>query len=50
MEGDHVILQPLIGTLADLRGSIPVTGPQDFDVIRRQVIRQHARPGAGREQ
>ncbi|GAK61103.1 hypothetical protein U27_01001 [Candidatus Vecturithrix granuli] len=25
-------------TLRDLRGSIPVTGPQDFDAIRQQVI------------
>ena len=25
-------------TLRDLRGSVPVAGPQDFDAIRRQVI------------
>jgi len=41
--GDQVVLQPLTKTLLDLRGSVPVTGPQDFDAIRRQVIQEHAR-------
>ncbi|MFQ5737816.1 MAG: AbrB/MazE/SpoVT family DNA-binding domain-containing protein [Acidobacteriota bacterium] len=45
-EGDHiafvphggaVIVKALNRTLLDLRGSIPVTDPQDFDAIRRQV-------------
>ena len=30
-------------TLRDLRGSIPVTAPQDFDAIRQQVINTHIR-------
>lgn len=51
-EGDHVafirlddgiILLPLTQTLLDLRGSVPVAGPQDFAAIRRQVIETHAR-------
>jgi len=40
--GDEVILQPLTRTLLDLRGSVPVSEPQDFDAIRQQVIQQHA--------
>ncbi len=35
--GDEVVLQPLPHTLLDLRGSIPVSDPQDFDSIREQV-------------
>jgi hypothetical protein len=30
-------------TLLDIRGSIPVSGPQDFDTIRQQVINTHIR-------
>ena len=51
-EGDHVacmqrggevIMQPLTQTLFDLRGSIPVSGSQDFTAIRRQVKETQAR-------
>ncbi|MCD6290971.1 MAG: AbrB/MazE/SpoVT family DNA-binding domain-containing protein [Anaerolineae bacterium] len=41
--GGEVILQPLTRTLLDLRGSVPVSEPQDFMAIRRQVIESHAR-------
>ena len=37
-EGGQVILRPVTETLLDLRGSVPVAEPQDFDEIRRQVI------------
>ena len=37
--GEDVILQPLTKTLLDLRGSIKVDGPQDFDSIRRQTLK-----------
>ena len=40
--GDRFLLQPLGKTLLDLRGSIPVEGPQDFDELRRQAIAAHA--------
>ena len=30
-------------TLLDVRGSIPVSRPQDFDAIRQQVINTHIR-------
>ena len=41
--GDQVVLQPLTDTLLDLRGSIPVTEPQDFAAIRERVIQEQAR-------
>lgn len=41
-EGDRVILRPISQTLLDLRGSVPVSEPQDFEQIRSQVIREHA--------
>jgi AbrB family looped-hinge helix DNA binding protein len=40
---NEVVLQPLTHTLLDLRGSVPVTGPQDFSTIRDQVVEEHAR-------
>jgi len=41
--GDEVILQPLTRSLSDLRGSVPVSGPQDFAAIRQQVMKTRAR-------
>lgn len=41
--GDEIVLQPVTRTLLDLRGSVPVTAPQDFNAIRQQVIENHAR-------
>ena len=35
--GDEIVLQPLTHTLLDLRGSVPVAEPQDFEAIRQQV-------------
>lgn len=49
IEGNRVILQPLTQTLADLRGSIPVSGPQDFAAIRQQVIATRAGKAARNE-
>ena len=44
--GDEIILQPLTSTLLDLRGSVPVDGPQDFAAIREQVTRERAQQAA----
>jgi AbrB family looped-hinge helix DNA binding protein len=41
--GNEVVLQPLGATLLDMRGSVPVSAPQDFDAIRDQVIAERAR-------
>jgi antitoxin PrlF len=40
--GEELVLHPIKKTLLDLRGSVPVSGPQDFDAIRQQVIHTHA--------
>lgn len=46
--GDEILLIPLKKTLKDLRGSVPVDGPQDFESIRAQVRGERARrSGAG---
>jgi AbrB family looped-hinge helix DNA binding protein len=42
-EGDDVKIKPIRRTLLDLRGVIPVSGPQDFEVIRRKVISERAK-------
>ena len=40
--GGEIVLRPLTATLLDLRGTVPVEGPQDFTAIRRQVVQAHA--------
>ena len=42
--GDDLILHPIKKSLLDLRGSVPVSGPQDFDAIRQQAIKDHVCP------
>lgn len=37
VKGNDVTLQPLRASLRDLRGSVTVTGPQDFERIREDV-------------
>ena len=41
--GDEIVLLPLTKTLLDLRGSVPVSGIQDFNQIRRKAIEMHVR-------
>jgi len=48
-DGDQVIMQPLTQTLLDLRGSVRVTGLQDFDAIRAQVLAGRAQKAAKRD-
>jgi AbrB family looped-hinge helix DNA binding protein len=43
VQGDQIVLRPITQTLLDLRGSVPVTGPQDLDAIRQQVIAERAK-------
>jgi AbrB family looped-hinge helix DNA binding protein len=43
VQGDHIVLRPITQTLLDLRGSVPVTGPQDLDAIRKQVTSERAK-------
>jgi AbrB family looped-hinge helix DNA binding protein len=49
-QGDHAILRPITQTLLDLRGSVPVTGIQDFDAIRERVITEQVRTRESHEQ
>ena len=53
-KGDHVaftlsdnkvIVEPVKKTLLDLRGSIEVSGPQDFSAIRKQVMAAQVKKG-----
>ncbi len=41
IKGGQVVLQPLTKTIFDLRGTVPVDHPQDFEAIRRTVRQQH---------
>jgi AbrB family looped-hinge helix DNA binding protein len=41
--GEEIVLLPLTKTLLDLKGSVPVSGIQDFDEVRRQTIEVHIR-------
>jgi AbrB family looped-hinge helix DNA binding protein len=47
--GQDILLRPLSRTLRDVRGSVPVTGLQDFAAIRRQVLAEHARKVVGND-
>lgn len=49
LEGDRIVMLPLGKTLLDLRGSISVSDTQDFDHIRREVLRHRAQKAADHE-
>lgn len=38
IQGEGVLIKPLTQSLLDLRGSVKVTGEQDFETIRKEVI------------
>lgn len=42
-KGEDIILKPLNQSLLDLRGSIQVKNPQNFQGIRQKVMENHAR-------
>jgi len=48
-EGEQVGIKPITQTLLDLRGSVPVSGEQDFEAIRKQVIAGRAKRGGETE-
>ena len=41
--GGQVVLRPVRHSLRDLRGSVPVSGPQDFDAVRQSLQMGRAR-------
>ncbi len=42
IEGEQVIIKPITQSLLDLRGSVKVTGEQDFNAIRSDVAAKRA--------
>ena len=42
IEGEQVIIKPITQSLLELRGSVKVSGEQDFDDIRGKVIARRA--------
>ena len=49
LDGEQIVFRPFTKTLLDMRGSIRVKGPQDFDKIRRDVLKNRAKRNAGDE-
>jgi antitoxin PrlF len=49
MDGDQVVIKPITQSLLDLRGSVPVSGEQDFDSLRKQALVERAKRGSGHE-
>lgn len=49
LDGEQIVFKPFTKTLLDLRGSIKVKGEQDFDKIRREVLKKQAKKVAGNE-
>jgi AbrB family looped-hinge helix DNA binding protein len=41
-QDDDIVIKALNRTLLDLRGSVPVSGPQDFGAIRFDVLETRA--------
>jgi antitoxin PrlF len=41
--GNEVVLKVLQGTILDLKGSVSVPSPQDFDEVRRKVKKKVGR-------
>lgn len=43
IEGEQVIIKPITQSLLDLRGSVDVSGEQDFNAIRKAVEAKRAK-------
>jgi antitoxin PrlF len=43
IQGEGVLIKPLTQSLLDLRGSVNVSGEQDFDAIRQEVVAKRAK-------
>lgn len=40
LDGEQIVFRPFTKTLLDMRGSIRVKGQQEFDEIRRDVLKK----------
>lgn len=49
LDGDQIVFRPFTKTLLDMRGSIKVKGEQDFNKIRREVLKKRAERNSGSE-
>jgi antitoxin PrlF len=49
LDGDQIVFRPFTKNLLDMRGSIKVKGEQDFDKIRREVLKKRAEGNSGNE-
>jgi AbrB family looped-hinge helix DNA binding protein len=49
LDHEQVIIKPVTQTLLDLRGSVPVSGEQKFDAIRKQALTERVKRGSGDE-
>ncbi|HJR79043.1 MAG TPA: AbrB/MazE/SpoVT family DNA-binding domain-containing protein [Anaerolineales bacterium] len=49
LEGEQIVFKPFTKTLLDMRGSVKVKGEQDFDKVRREALKEHAKRNARSE-
>lgn len=43
LDGEQIVFKPFTKSLLDMRGSVKVRGAQDFDKVRREVLKKRAR-------
>ena len=49
LDGDQIVFKPFTKTLLDMRGSIKVKREQEFDNVRREVLKKHIKRNASHE-
>lgn len=49
LDGDQIVFKPFTTTLRDIRGSVKVSGEQDFEKIRADVLAKRVRGTANNE-
>lgn len=49
LDGDQIVFKPFTKTLLDMRGSIKVKGEQEFDKVRREALKKHAKRNVSNE-
>jgi AbrB family looped-hinge helix DNA binding protein len=49
LDGDQIVFKPFTKTLLEIRGSVKVSGEQDFEKIRADVLSKRAKRNANDE-
>jgi AbrB family looped-hinge helix DNA binding protein len=49
LDGDQIVFRPFTKTLLEIRGSVKVSGEQDFEKIRADVLSKRAKRKANDE-